>query len=173
MSVLFYGVMVFCLAFLMNFIVWKVHLPKKNHTVVLLEIFFGVFIASIFIFKKASDAIFIGITPPQSFSDYLQLFLLYSSLTLAYISSYSAVEVDSPSLTIILNIIKVAPDGLDKENLYSIMTNDLLVEPRIRDLINDKMIYRDKDRYKLTAKGVFLANIFIFFRKLLNAPKGG
>lgn len=173
MSVLFNGVMTFSLAFLIHFIIWKVRLPKKNQTIALLKIFFGVFIVTIFIFKKAPDAVFFGITTPQSFSDYLQLFLLYSSLTLAYITSYSAVEVKSPSLTMILNIAKTAPDGLAKEKLYSIMTDDFLVKPRIRDLINDRMVCRDKDKYKLTPKGIFFVNIFIFFRKLLNAPKGG
>lgn len=173
MSVLFYGVMTFSLAFLIHFIVWKVHLPKKNQTVALLKIFFGVFIASIFIFKKAPNVIFFRITALQTFSDYLQLFLLYGSLTLAYIASYSAVEVDSPSLTMILNIVKAAPEGFDKERLYGMMTDDILVEPRIRDLANDRMTYKDKGKYKLTSKGIFLVNIFIFFRKLLNAPKGG
>ena len=173
MSVLLYGVPTFFLAFLIHFIIWKIRLPKKNQTIALLKIFFGVFAIAAFVFKQAPDAVFFGISTPQSLSDYLQLFLLYSSLTLAYITSYSAVEVESPSLTVILNIAQVAPEGLSKEKLYLIMTDDFLVKPRIRDLFNDRMVYRDKDKYKLTPKGVFFVNIFISFRKLLNAPKGG
>ena len=173
MSALFYGISVFLSAFLIHFIIWKIKLPKKSQTTALLKIFFLVFMGSIFILINIRSVPFFGITPPQTLSDYLQFFLLYSSLTLAYIVSYSAVEADSPSLAMILNIAKVSPDGLNKKRLSEVMTDNVLVRPRVRDLVNSKMIYRDKDKYKLEPKGIFLVNIFIFFRRLLNLPKGG
>ena len=36
-----------------------------------------------------------------------------------------------------------------------------------------KKAYLDGEKYRLTSKGVLFARIFIFYRKLLNAPKGG
>jgi len=72
-----------------------------------------------------------------------------------------------------LNIIKVYPDGLKRSRLYDIINDKSAVETRIKDLLKDRMVYMEEKKYKLTSKGVFLANIFVFFRKLLNTSKGG
>lgn len=173
MSVLFYGIITFSLAFFIHFIIWKIHLPKKNQSIVLSEVFFGVLFIGILIFIKASNTVFLGIMPPQTFVEYIEFLFLYSSLTLAYIATYSAVEVDSPSLVMVLTIAKMVPQGLDKEKLFSLMNDDLLVIPRINDLVSDKMVTIDKDIYKLTPKGSFFVNTIILFRRLLNLPKGG
>ena len=173
MRVLFYGIILFSLAFIMHFVIWKIHLPQKNHTLVLLKIFFGCFLFGILISETTKNIPFLEIIHFQKIPEYLQLFLFYASLTLAYIVTYSAVEVDSPSLTMLINISKATQDGLDSERLNASMTDEFLVKARIKDLFDDRMIYMDKGKYKLTSKAVFLVNIFIFFRKLLNAPKGG
>lgn len=173
MSVLFYGIIAFSLAFFIHFIIWKIHLPKRNQSIALLKVFFGVLFISTLIFIKASDTVFLGIRPPQTFMEYIEFLLLYSSLTLAYIATYSAVEVDSPSLVIVLSIAKMVPEGLDREKLFSLMNDDLLLIPRINELVSDKMVAIDKDIYKLTPKGSFFVNTIILFRRLLNLPKGG
>jgi hypothetical protein len=160
MNILLFGILLFALAFFVHILIWKIHLPKKNHTCFLLNIFFGLFIIGIFIL------------PAQRLSDYIQAFLLYLSLMLAYIISYSAIEVDSPSLIIVLNIAGTGC-GLSREELNKQLTDDLLVLPRLKDLLNDKMVFMEENKYKLTKKGVFLVKIFIFFRKILNAGKGG
>ncbi len=163
MNILYYETIIFFFAFLVHLLIWRSGLPKKNHTLLLLNIFFGIFIASIFLK--------VVLLPKPA--DYWRLFLLHSSLTLAYIATYSAIEVDSPSLVILLNIAQSSSGGLSKERLYAIMPNETIVVPRITDLVNDKMVFIDKDKYKLSPKGVFLISVFIFFRELLKAPKGG
>lgn len=105
--------------------------------------------------------------------DYLDFLILYISLVLAYIATYSAIEVDSPSLAIILNIAKAGRGGLDRITVDNIMDDKSLVIPRIKDLVNDKMVYLDSDRYKLSPKGVLLVKVFALFRKILNLPMGG
>ena len=161
MNVLGYGLLAFLFAFFIHFIIWKIRVPKKNQTIVLLEIFFGVLVLSVFVKGVCS------------FYDLLAFILLYISLTLGYITTYSAIEVDSPSVTMILTIAKESKSGLDKEVFYSRMNNEVLVVSRIKDLVKDRMVSFEKDKYKLTAKGLFLADIFIRWRKLMNAPKGG
>ena len=104
---------------------------------------------------------------------YIASSLFFISLALAYIISYSGVEADSPSLVMTLTIANAGPEGLDKKEFDKIMTNDILVKPRIRDLLLDKMAYKEGDKYKITPKGILFARIFIIYRKLLNAQKGG
>lgn len=161
MGILLYGLLAFILAFLIHVLIWKIRVPKANQTVVLLEIFSGVLTAAILVFHMVLP-------------DLLEFVFLYGSLTLAYITSYSAIEVDSPSLTMVLNIANEMPGGMPQEKFTALMTNELLVVPRLNDLVGDKMVRLEKGKYQITAKGRFLIEGILFFRKLLKtSEKGG
>ncbi|MEW6618872.1 MAG: hypothetical protein AB1422_05935 [bacterium] len=169
MKVLFWGSTIFCLAFFLHLIVWKIHLPKRQ-TKALLEIFFGTLIISILtLWNSASFGIFVV----ESFLEYFHICLFFISFTLAYIITYSGIEADSPSLVIIRKVAEAGSEGLDQKEFDRMMRDDLLIKPRIKDLLSDKMVYMEGDKYKLRSKGALMARIFIFYRQLLNAPKGG
>lgn len=87
--------------------------------------------------------------------------------------TYSAIEADSPSLVMIRAVAKAGSGGLNKKEFEKTMNDDLLVIPRVRDLLNDKMAYIDGEKYRLTPKGFLFARLFVLSRKILNAPKGG
>jgi predicted transcriptional regulator len=161
MSILLRGVLFFFLALSIHAVVWRLRLVKNKHITVLLGIFLAVFIAVVFVFKAAPGY------------EHLRFFLLYFSLASAYIVSYPAIQADSPSLVIVSKIAKASPEGLEKGKLYSIINDDNLVIPRIKDLADSGMVRANGSRYKLTFKGNLFVSVFIFYRKLLNLPKGG
>lgn len=162
MNILFLGILLFFISFLIHILVWKICLPK-NHTVRLLQIFFGVFIAALYLLRNNL------VLPCEN----LYLSILFTSLTLAYISNYSAVEVDSPSLVIVGAIASSGSEGLSKDILKEKLNDRVLVIPRINDLLRGGMIYLDGDRYKLHPKGDFIARIFIAFRNILGIERKG
>lgn len=146
----------------------------KNPTKVLLCIFFGTLIIGVFVLWKFSTSFTIfGVLAPRTLCEYLQLSLFVISLTLAYVSTYSGIAADSPSLVMIMNIAKAVVDGLDRERLFGTMTDDVLVKPRIRDLVDAKMVYVDGNKYKIAAKSILFIRILLFYRRLLGLPKGG
>lgn len=104
---------------------------------------------------------------------YLHIALLVVSLALFYITTYSAIEADSPSLVMAMNIAQEGLKGLSKEQLFQTVSDDILIKPRIIDLVNARLIYLDSDRYKITKKGAYFIRIFILYRRLINLPKGG
>ena len=173
MKVLLWGITIFCAALFIHLMIWKIRLPRRQ-TKALLKIFFITLFAYLLSFWFISRfSMNFTLFLPQKFSEYFHIFIFFVSLTLAYITTYSAVEVDSPSLLIVMNIAKPGKEGLDKEKLKQIINDDLLIKPRIRDLVTDRLVYLDTDRYKLSRGGFFLGRIFIFYRKLLNLEKGG
>lgn len=173
MKVLFWGSALFCLAFSLHLIIWKVRIPERQIKVVL-QIFFGTFTIAILTLWAASSLVSnFNLFSPKSLLEYLHISFFFVSLTLAYITTYSAVEVDSPSLVMIMIIANAGRDGLDEKQFAKTMTDDLLVTPRVKDLILDKMVYLDGNKYRLTPRGLLLAHIFIFYRRILNAGKGG
>lgn len=173
MKILLWAVIIFYLSFLIHLVVWKVRVPRRQ-TKVLLQIFFSTLIIGLITLSVSPYFIpdFATYTP-ESLLEYLHISIFSISLILAYMITYSAIEVDSPSLVMVNNIAKAGSDGLDKKEFERILNNSLLVKPRIHDLITDKMAYMDGDKYRLTSKGILVVRIFILYRKLLNASKGG
>jgi hypothetical protein len=173
MKVLFWGLSLSVGAFLIHLIVWRVHLPRRQ-TKVLLSIFAGVLIGVPLCFFAAGQFL-AGLEPlmPSGVSDWLRIVLFHVSVTLAYMITYSAIEADSPSLVMVMAIAKAGAEGMDAREFDATLNDDLLIKPRVEDLITDRMAYVEEGRYRLTGKGVLFANIFVHYRRLLKAPKGG
>ena len=159
MNALLGGILTFFIALMVHLAIWRVRLPGKNRAFVLVNVFFWTLVLAVIILRNISN-----------YPDYI---VLYCCLAAAYIVSYPALEADSPSLTIVRNIAKSGKSGLDKNELYKAMTDETLVVARISDLLNDGLVRMDSGKYILTSKGRFLADIFVRFRGILNAPKGG
>jgi hypothetical protein len=173
MKVLLFGSALFFIAFIIHFIVWKLRLPKRQ-TKTMLQIFFITMTAGITGFRLMPGLINIfGISSPQTLPELLHIAQFFISLTLAYMITYSAIEADSPSLVMVLRIHRAGGTGLKKDIFEKEMSDELLIEPRVKDLLLDKMAFLDGNIYKLTTKGSLFAKIFIFYRRLLNAPMGG
>lgn len=172
MKILLLGISIVSISFLIHLIVWKIRLPKRQ-TGSLLIIFFGILTVSLLCLRYAANFMEARYVP-VNLSEYMQIIFFCASLSLAYVITYSALEADSPSLTMMRVIADAGPSGLEKERFNELMTDDILVKPRIRDLVRDGMVYLDAGRYKITPKGASFIKVFIFYRKLLNAPiKGG
>ncbi len=173
MKVLVFGLTIFCLAFMVHLIVWKIRLPKRQVKTMLL-LFFATLLSSIIILWNAPASFkLLNLTAPDNIWEYLHICIFFISLTLAYMITYSALEADSPSLVMVMAINNAEPDGLDKKRFEELMSDQTLVMPRINDILIDRMAFMDGDRYCLTSKGALMARIFIFYRKLINAPEEG
>jgi hypothetical protein len=169
MNILCWGLGIFCFAFMLHLVIWKMQLPKRQ-TRTLLIVFFGSFMVVM------GACLILGVSRnifPKNPYEYLQIILMYTPLTLAYIITYSALEADSPSLVMIRIIANAGPEGLLKSKFDELMTDDLLVFPRLGDLVRDGMALVEGNTYTITPKGSIFVKLFIFYRKLLKAPLGG
>jgi len=173
MTVLFYGSLLFGLGFVVHFITWRIHLPKRQAKIIFLLFTGCLFCGSCVLWKYRQELSILGLHPPGDLAQYLQLWAYYISLTLAYMITYSAVEADSPSLIIIMRIHEAGSAGLAKESLEGIMNDRILIEPRLKDLLVDRMADFQEGKYRLRKKGVLIARLFTFCRGIMKAGKGG
>lgn len=174
MSILFYGAALFTAAFLIHFTIWKIHLPTHQKSI-LLVIFITFLLGGVVVlFLLKGSVVILGIMPPQTLPEYLQLCIFFVSLGLAYMVTYSALEADSPSLVMVMSIAKTKKDGLE-ENIFKQKINDeKLLIPRIHDLVSEKLAYIEEGKYRLTPKGLMFARLFMFYRiSLLRRPQKG
>lgn len=156
----------------MHLIVWKIKVPKRQ-TKTILQTFFGTWFIGIFIAYLNSDFSILGFSVPTGFLSLLHITLFQISLTLAYMITYSAMEADSPTLVMIMKIANAGLQGLEKSELDKALTDNILVIPRIQDLLRDKLAHLNNGKYQLTPKGTLLVRIFICYRNLLKAQQGG
>ena len=173
MNVLVWSIALLGLAFGLHLAVWRIRLPARQ-TRALLTVFFGVLVAGLAALGAAGVmaprwAPYLPAWPAQ----FLHVGLFFVSVTLAYMITYSALEADSPSLVMIQAIADAGDDGLDDRRFDQAMTDEILVAPRVRDLLRDRLASLDGERYRITAKGRRLVRIFLLHRGLLGAGKGG
>lgn len=172
MKTFFWGNLVFFSFFLLHLAVWKIKLPARQ-TKVLLLILFGGLAASLAVFVLFPAFSLAGFAAPSGAAELLAVALYVTSFILAYMITYSAVEADSPTLVMIKTVADAGARGIAREDFFAVLNDAVLVEPRIRDLLTDRMAVLDGGRYSLTAKGRLFAAIFVNYRALLGLGKGG
>ncbi len=173
MKILLLGLAIFFIAFILHLIIWR--MPGAKISIrSLLRIFAGALVMVFALLWVGSFLIAeLRRISPSDFLEYLQTALFYIALFLSYAFTYSAIEASSPSIVIILEIAKNGKRGMRKNDFENMMSDEILVKPRIEDLLNDKLISKDGDRYRILPAGSMFVRPFIFYRTLLNLGKGG
>lgn len=172
MKTLIWGNLVFFSFFLLHLAVWKVRLPSRQTKTLLFLLFSGLAAALAF-FRLFPALTLLGFSPPAGPPENLAVAVYVTSLILAYTITYSAVEADSPTLVMIKTIADAGEKGIAKADFFSALNDEVLVAPRLRDLLTDKMAELLDGKYALTPKGRLFAALFTYYRALLGLGKGG
>ena len=123
------------------------HLPR-HHIAVLLRLYAGVLAAGLLTLPLLpARASLLGAPPPRSAAELLHVGVFFGALALAWIVTYTALPVDSPSLTMLLNIAAAGPAGLPAADLERLLTDEVLVRPRLEDLVRERMVEVRGGRY--------------------------
>ncbi|MBF0319222.1 MAG: hypothetical protein HQL01_05395 [Nitrospirae bacterium] len=170
MKVLYWTMLNYALAFMFHMAWWRVFPPKK-HTLALLEIFFLFYTIGCIVLWKFPTPI--GIYTPNSIPEFIYSTIFYFSMVFGYVCFYSVLEVDSPGLMIVNTTAKYGTDGATMDDLSVIFENNPFTDSRIGHMELDKLVYKKRDKYLPTPKGLFLMKLITFYRDLLGIQKGG
>jgi len=171
MKVLGWGCILYIAAFVLHLAVWKIRVPGRQVRRIL-QIKFATLAAGLTaLYLAASRNWAPAYYMPEGAFEYMHIALFFISATLAYMITYSAIEADSPSLVMVMAID--SSNGLEKKEFMKRMNDDVLVKPRVRDLVRDSLVRLEGGRYATTPKGALTARIFILYRSLLGLGKGG
>jgi len=103
----------------------------------------------------------------------LHIIVLFFSLFICYLLTYSAIDADSPSLVIVLRTSKAGKEGLPHNAIKESLGDDLLIEPRLKDLVEAHLVDFNGQIYKINQKGKIFISPFMLYRNLLGLGKGG
>jgi len=165
--ILFIGITLFTLAFIVHIIVWKIKVPERQKTALLVT-FVAVLISGL-IGVKVGNYFY----PPQFFwapnspVEYLHIGLFFLSLLFLYVSVYTAVEADSPSLKTIVRVYEAGEAGVTLNKLIEYFNGERFLRSRLHHLIKDGMLSYDGQHYTLTATGTNFLRVCVYWRKIL------
>lgn len=171
-SILLNGIFVFIGCLFIHIIIWRWRYPKK-HIIALFLIFILLPFAFVIAYIGLGQ---FGFLPDNiiffSTEDWLAIYLLNFALSLAYILSYPAIEAVSPSLAILLIVGDSNANGAAHDDLLHVFDDEVVLEPRIHDLIVAGLIVESDGYLSIAPRGAIFIRCFILLRQLLGLPIG-
>ena len=171
MNIFICGTLLFGIAFFLHVIIWKIRIPK-NQMKALLLIFFLVFISGMLSisFVQYNKLLFFQ-GEIMYFSEIIHVTIFFTALTFSYFLVYASFIGESPTLFLVWNIANAGKMGLNKNDLYKLIEDDIFIKPRFEYLIEEKMVNKVEDKYLLSPKGNTFIYIIIIIQKLMKLSK--
>jgi hypothetical protein len=105
--------------------------------------------------------------------EFIHIALCYIPFSLAYIVLFSAIEADSPSLTMVKFVAAAGASGRSAQEFTEIINDESLLMARISAMVQDGMVHCKGDMLYITPKGVAMARFFLVVEHILNLKQGG
>jgi hypothetical protein len=160
-AVLISGLALLAIALVIHVIWWRLKVPRRQ-PFVLVMLLLAVAVCGFAVIYAAD--LFSGELPLPRF---LLAFLLYGSGGVVYLIFFSAIEVDSPSLTLIRLISEAGPRGVHRDELMRITERQSYIKGRIDTMVSGGMAVETPSGLRLASQGLWLSRIVLFYRKLL------
>lgn len=154
---------VFLVGLVVHLILWRVRMPR-HHTSALLVIFAVIFLLAI--------PVLLGAVP--AWPDRLRIALLYLAASLCYVITYSAIEGDSPTLSLMRLLDHKGDAGLPVAEVDHFLARRPFVKARLSALILSGHVREEGGRYRLAGSPSLPFQVILGFRKLYGPiAKGG
>lgn len=163
-----YGFGVFLSLTFLQILIWNFFEVKK----VILSLFLIFLVLPLFI----GGGLFLAnqMTYIRLFKGFFTGQFLLVSLGLAYIQTFPAIQAKSPTLLIMLFLLKKKDvGGASKDEIFLELSHEKILEDRVEDLKKDLLAKPGvNESMELTWVGKLLAILFISYRRLLGLPTG-
>jgi hypothetical protein len=105
--------------------------------------------------------------------DWIYIFFLYYAFAVVYIQTYPPIQAGAPSLQIVRMIGK-SGHPLSFNKIQSVMNEKIMIFQSLQDLKEQNFIRIDSknEHFILLTKGKILADVFIYYRRLLGLEEG-
>jgi len=160
-------------AFLLHLTIWRFAPPSATARTLVRTFILGILGGLLLILAAAwSLPAFAAWLPSDPFG-VLQALLLALAFAAGYVMTYPAIEVESPTLVMVRAIARSGDEGLARATLFDQLNDEVLVAPRVRDLVSEGLATERDGRLHLSGRGRSLVNLFLIWRRVLGAKAGG
>jgi hypothetical protein len=158
------GLAAFALLVLIHLALWRARRPRGEYAALV------VLAAAVL---AATLALFACLGASAGLLEHLTTVVLYGAFFAAYITTYSAVQADSPTMAMLLRIDEAGARGMAHAEIVAAFDDEVLVMPRLTDLVAGGFVEDGGARYRIAARGRALVRPQLTFRRLLGMEKGG
>jgi hypothetical protein len=165
MTVLLAGGGLFVCSFILQAVLWRIWMPRRQMPALFL----------LYVITPPAALTLGALTghlPALSAAESVRAAILYLSLMLAYVTLYSAIEMQSPTLAIISFVAKAGSAGCSDDELAARFGIDTELAQRLTLMDQAGWIRCAGDTLRLTGKGRFYAQMFENVARIFGITRG-
>lgn len=159
------------IAFVAHLVFWRLHLPKAQLKALILIFFLVWLIAALSLLTgtinvfSQTGGLLLGI---------IYFSLIYWSAALSYIITYSAMEGDSPTLSLTRHLHRRGEKGVSHSEIDDFFRQRPFIGARVRALVSDRILIEESGGYRLrSGKYLFFHTILLYRRIVFGPVKAG
>ena len=149
-------------AWLLHLTLWRVRLPNSQLKTLL--IIFLLVWAAVVVALCLSEAAFFGVL------GFLYFSLIYWSAALCYVITYSAMEGDSPTLSLTRHLHRKGEEGVSHEEIEDFFRQRPFVGARVRALVTDNVFLEESGGYRLASGKYLFFRLILGYRRVVFGP---
>jgi hypothetical protein len=161
-SYLLTAILALFLSWILHFVLWRVRLPKAQLKTLL--IIFLLVWAAVVVAVCLSEAALSGVLWILYFS------LIYWSAALCYVITYSAMEGDSPTLSLTRHLHRRGEEGVSHEEIEEFFRQRPFVGARVKALVTDNVFIEEEGGYRLSPGSYVFFRVILGYRRVVFGP---
>ncbi len=149
-------------AFCVHLLLWRWRVPNSQLKTLLI-VFVSIYSASI-AFSAVSVACL------ASLLEFLYFSLIYWSAALCYVITYSAMEGDSPTLSLTRHLHRKGVAGISHEEVEEFFRQRPFVGARVKALVTDNIFIEESGGYRLASGKYLFFRLILGYRRVVFGP---
>jgi hypothetical protein len=152
----------FAMAWFLHLALWRVRLPKAQLKS-LLAIFLLVWLAAVMALWVSGAAL-------SGVLGFIYFALFYWAAALCYVITYSAMEGDSPTLSLTRHLHRTGVAGILHEELEDFFRQRPFVGARVKALVADNIFTEESGGYRLASGSYLFFRLILGYRRVVFGP---
>jgi hypothetical protein len=161
-SILTIAVFALLVAWCLHIAIWRVLLPKSQLKALLL-----IFVS---VWAVVVAALLAAGWPIKAVVEFLYFSLTYWSAALCYVITYSAMEGDSPTLSLTRHLHRNGSEGISHEEIEEFFRQRPFVGARVKALVTDNIFIEEQGGYRLSAGRYLFFRVILGYRRIVFGP---
>jgi hypothetical protein len=158
----------FSAVWLVHLVLWRVRLPQAQLKTLLVLFFFGW--CGAIGFAWISNWSLLSLGEGNVLNGFLYFSLFYWSAALCYVITYSAMEGDSPTLSLTRHLHRKGAEGLSHEEVEEFFRQRPFVGARVKALATDNIFFEESGGYRLASGNYLFFRLILGYRKVVFGP---
>jgi hypothetical protein len=159
---------VLIVAWSVHFVIWRIRLPKSQLKT-LLVIFVVAWCGAVFVAWLGNWRL-VQFADGQTVVGFLYFCLSYWAATLCYVITYSAMEGDSPTLSLTHHLHRKGDVGISHEEIEEFFRQRPFVGARVKALVTDNIFIEDSGGYRLASGSYLFFRLILGYRRVAFGP---